>query len=163
MSGFLAAGSGDWMRTESSAWVLTCFLRSWGRLNAFPQVGHLWGLRGTCTRICEVMWSRLTVVVLQSPHWQVRFRLLVLFRPTWRSQMCSWAGQHCASDFLPENSRKEPPRWAAAACSRPTRRPASRRTTRSRSWESRRQRPSQRLRWRRRTRAGWWRRAEFRA
>lgn len=94
MSGFLAAGSGDWMSTESSAWVLTCFLRSWGRLNAFPQVGHLWGLRGTCTRMCEVMWSLLTVVVLQLPHWQVRFRLFVLFRPTWRSQMCSYTGQH---------------------------------------------------------------------
>jgi hypothetical protein len=35
------------------------------------------------------MWSRLTVVVRQFPHWQVRFRLLVLLRPTWRSQTWS--------------------------------------------------------------------------
>lgn len=37
----------------------------------------------------EVIWSRLTVVVLQVPQWQVKFRLLVLLRPTWRSQTCS--------------------------------------------------------------------------
>lgn len=37
----------------------------------------------------EVMWSRLTVVVLHEFHPQVRFRLFVLFRPTCFSQMCS--------------------------------------------------------------------------
>ena len=35
------------------------------------------------------MWSRFTVVVRQAPHWQVRLRLLVLLRPTWRSQTWS--------------------------------------------------------------------------
>jgi hypothetical protein len=35
------------------------------------------------------MWSRLTVVVRHEFHWQVRLRLFVLLRPTWRSQMCS--------------------------------------------------------------------------
>jgi len=89
-------------RTESSAWVysasasidivrvsiytLTCFFKSWGRLNALPQNSHLCGLRGTWTRICEVMWSRLTVVVRHWPQAQVRFRLFVDFLPTWTSQ-----------------------------------------------------------------------------
>jgi hypothetical protein len=36
------------------------------------------------------MWSRFTVVVRQLPHWQVKFKLLVLLRPTWRSQTWSW-------------------------------------------------------------------------
>lgn len=36
------------------------------------------------------MWSRFTVVVRQLPHWQVKLRLLVLLRPTWRSQTWSW-------------------------------------------------------------------------
>lgn len=35
------------------------------------------------------MWSRLTVVVRHAPHWHVRLRLLVLLRPTWRSQTWS--------------------------------------------------------------------------
>jgi hypothetical protein len=51
MSGFRAPGSGDRTRTESSAWVLTCFFKSWGRLKAFPQKSHLCGLSGTCTRM----------------------------------------------------------------------------------------------------------------
>lgn len=43
--------------------------------------------------MCDVMWSRLTVVVRQAFHWQVKFRLLVLLRPTCFSQMCSWGGE----------------------------------------------------------------------
>lgn len=42
---------GDLIKTLSSAWVLTCFLRSWGRLNDFPQKSHLCGFRGTWTRM----------------------------------------------------------------------------------------------------------------
>src|SRR3954463_6950995 len=37
------------------------------------------------------MWSRLTVVVRQLSHPQVRFRLLVLLRPICFSQIWSWA------------------------------------------------------------------------
>jgi len=69
--------------------TFTCFLRSCGRLKALPQKSHLWGFRGTWTRIWDVIWSRLTVVVLQEFHLQVRFKLFVLLRPTWRSQRWS--------------------------------------------------------------------------
>lgn len=69
--------------------TLTCFFKSCGLLKLFPQNSHLCGFSGTCTRMCEVMWSRLTVVVRHvfQPH--VRLRLFVLFRPTWFSQMWS--------------------------------------------------------------------------
>lgn len=62
--------------------TLTCFFKSCGRLKLLPQWVHLCGFSGTWTRMWEVMWSRLTVVVRQLTHPQVKFKLLVDLRPT---------------------------------------------------------------------------------
>lgn len=53
------------------------------------------------------MWSRLTVVVRHAPHWQVRFRLLVLLRPTWRSHTWSCRGLV----LVVSSSRERGRRW----------------------------------------------------
>jgi hypothetical protein len=85
--------------------TLTCFLRSWGRLKALPQKSHLCGFKGTWTRMCEVMWSRFTVVVRQVPQAQVKFKLFVLLRPTCRSQIWSCVMISFCSDSSVANSR----------------------------------------------------------
>ena len=75
-------------------------------MKALPQKSHLCGFRGTWTRMWEVMWSRLTVVVRQLDHPQVRLRLLVLLRPTWRSHTCSYAQLAIPSQHMRERERE---------------------------------------------------------
>ena len=65
--------------------------------------------------MCDVMWSRFTTVTRQVPQAQVRLRLLVLLRPMWLSQTCSYRVK--ISSCLPLTwgrcqSRKASQHWA---------------------------------------------------